>query len=488
MSFFPNMSTFVQIGPLAIRWYAVLMMSGVASTAYFSHRSIKNNGYPSSVLEDLIINCFLVGIVGARLWYCVFFDLGYYLANPIDFLKIYEGGLAIQGGLLAGGLYGYYYCKKNNISFFRMADIIFPNILLGQAIGRWGNFLNQEAHGDVVSPSYFDRFPTFIKEGMHIDGLYYAPTFLYESVLNLIGFFLIKVFIEHINVKNKTMKRGDGLYLYFLWYGWSRLIVESMRTDSLMFMGLRMAQVISVIFIVVGYLGYVGVFRKFQKENKPVILFDLDGTILDTEPAIIETYRYMFKKYRTEEEFTEQLQIDVIGPPLIDMFPTLFPGHDVEELIKEYRVENFRLHETLVKPIDGAIEVLEQLKKDGYHMGVVSAKKKDGVLFGLEQWDMVKYFDSIIGQDCIEHPKPAPDGILKACQEIGLGHDDCIYVGDSANDIKAAHACNAYSIGFVFNKDREVMLIETKPNNVITDLREILEIVKEKKSWTRYMM
>jgi phosphatidylglycerol---prolipoprotein diacylglyceryl transferase len=488
MTFFPDAQRFIQIGSLSITWYAILMISGVGVTFYFSLKEMKKCGYNIEVAEDLAIGCFLWGIVGARLWFCLFFDIGYYLENPIRFLQTYNGGLAIQGGLFAGALYGLYYAKKHKFDFIRLADCIVPNMLIAQAIGRWGNFINQEAHGSAVSEAYFNYFPEFIKNNMFINGTYYAPTFLYESVLNLIGFILIYFVIKKLNNKYHFMKRGDGIWFYLVWYGWSRFIVEGLRTDSLMFGPIRMAQLISVVFIVVGVLGYLGLFKKFIKTKQPVLLFDLDGTLLDTEPAILETYRHLFEKYRTVEEFAREKQLEVLGPPLAKMFPIYFPDKNTDDLIKEYREYNFKIHPEFVKPMNNCEELLKSCKEQGYKIGVVSTKFKDGVKLGLDLFNLTQYVDVVLGQDDVQHGKPNPEGIFKACTELGEGHDSCIYVGDSATDIFAAHNAGVYSIGYIFNEERSQKLKDSKPNVLIHDLIEIKEILKEDHPWTYNMM
>ena len=329
MQFFPDPQTFIAIGSLSIKWYAVIILCGAVLAYSFCVKEIKKMGYKAETAEDLFLGCLICGLIGARLWYCAFYNLEYYLANPLHILYTFEGGLAIQGGLFGGVLFGLWYAHKHKINFMRMADAIVPNVLLAQGIGRWGNFINQEAFGRTVSESFYRFYPEWFKNQMFIQGAYREPTFFYESVGDILGFILI-VFVYK---KFSKPKRGDGVYAYMLWYGAVRLVVEGLRTDSLMLGRLRMAQVISVIFIVVGLLGMLGVFRKLMKNPKPVILFDLDGTLLNTEPAILASYRELFKKYRTEEEFTRDKQLAVLGPSLKAMFAEYFPDQDADQRI-----------------------------------------------------------------------------------------------------------------------------------------------------------
>ncbi|MCI5773143.1 MAG: prolipoprotein diacylglyceryl transferase, partial [Erysipelotrichaceae bacterium] len=315
MEFFPNPKTFLAIGPLSIQWYAVLIIIGISVAYVFSKKDFKENGYKQETLDDLLIGCLLCGIICARLWFCLFWDAEYYFSDISHLLDIRGGGLAIQGGLIGGSLYGLYYAKKHKMSFFRGADVVATNILISQAIGRWGNFINQEAYGQVVSEAYFNWAPAFIKEGMFINGEYRQPTFLWESILDLLGFIVLRFGYK----KYGHGKRGDMTCLYLMWYGVSRFIVESFRTDNLMFLGLRMSRVMALLFVIVGACGLIFI-RLRKNHKKPVVLFDLDGTLLDTKPAILDTYRHLFAKYDKEENFTEAVQIEVQGPPLVDMF------------------------------------------------------------------------------------------------------------------------------------------------------------------------
>ena len=191
MVFFKDLSSFVDIGSFSIKWYAVLILIGAFAAYYVIQKNLTKLGYESSMIDDLFFGSLVSGIVGARLWYVVFYDLQSYLANPISILMTWQGGMAIQGGLLLGALFAFFFLKRKGISFMRFADNIVPNILIAQAIGRWGNFMNQEAYGRVVDEAYFNLFPAFIKNIMFIDGAYREPTFLYESVLNIIGYILI---------------------------------------------------------------------------------------------------------------------------------------------------------------------------------------------------------------------------------------------------------------------------------------------------------
>ena len=163
---------------------------------------------------------------------------------------IWHGGLAIHGGILAGALFVYLYSRKNKLNFIELTDIILPGVIIAQAIGRWGNFFNQEAYGMMVSKELLQKLliPKFIIEGMHINGNYYLPTFFIESIFCIIGFILIMI------ISRKTKKIGYPTSFYLIWYGILRFIIELFRTDSLMLFNIKIACVISVSFILLGLL------------------------------------------------------------------------------------------------------------------------------------------------------------------------------------------------------------------------------------------
>lgn len=484
MEFFPDLQTFIRIGSLDIAWYAVLIMSGAYLAYAVSAKSLKKAGYNIADIENLFFGALITGFAGARLWYVLFYDLASSLKDPISIFMIRDGGLAIHGGLFAGVGFGYWYAKKKNLNFWHMADMIVPNILIAQAIGRWGNFMNQEAYGGIVSESFYNYFPAFIKNIMFINGEYRMPTFFFESVANIIGWLLIYFVVRKLS----TRKRGDMVYAYLMWYGVTRYFIEGMRTDSLTFFHFRIAQLISLGFLFVGVLGYVGFFRRFRKPSKPVILFDFDGTLMDTEGAIKEAYRQVFRNNKPDYVLSEDDLNSFIGPSLVHSFGRFFDEDLIEDLITEYRTINHELHVPMVKPIDHAIEVLETLKEQGYTLGLVSNKARGALEVGLQQWNMNSYFDVILGVDEFETPKPDPKGINDALELLGAQRANSIYVGDAVSDIVAGQRAGSFTIGFVFDKMREQALVEAGPNRVIHDLREILEIVGEDHEWTTDMM
>lgn len=243
----------LSLGPLTITWYSICILLGIILAGIIINREAKKYNIPTSFITNLVFWCVVFGLLGARIYY-VLFNLDYYASSPIEIIKIWNGGLAIHGGIIAGLITLVVYCKKYQVNILKMLDIAVPALLLAQGIGRWGNFFNGEAHGGIVTRSFLEglHLPEFIIDGMHIGGHYYHPTFLYESVFCIIGFFVLFGFRSL-----KKAKLGNTTALYLIWYGVLRFFVESLRTDSLMLGSLKMAQVISIIMVVVGIVMFI---------------------------------------------------------------------------------------------------------------------------------------------------------------------------------------------------------------------------------------
>lgn len=246
-------SVFIDLGFVQIYWYSIFIFLGLFAGGFYALFESKKFGMP----EDFMINLFFylvpISIVGARLYY-VLFNWSYYQSNMNEIFQIWNGGLAIHGAILAGLAWIFIYSKKYKINFARLIDVTVPGLLIGQAIGRWGNFFNQEAYGPIVSLEFLEKLklPQFIIDGMFINGNYNHPTFLYESIWTLIGFIIILVIR-----KNKYIKVGHLTSFYLIWYGAGRFFIESLRTDSLMIGSLKAAQMASVFMIVIGIVIFI---------------------------------------------------------------------------------------------------------------------------------------------------------------------------------------------------------------------------------------
>lgn len=235
----------LQLGPISIRWYAICIVSGLILAVYLSMKEAPRKKIDPDAIIDFILIAFPLAIVGARLYY-VIFEWGYYSQHLSEIFAIWNGGIAIYGGLLTGALVLYLFSRRRLIEPIDFLDIAAPSVMIAQSIGRWGNFFNQEAYGAAVKS--LNYLPSFIRDQMYIDGSYRQPTFLYESIWNLLGFLLILI----LRRKPQFLRQGEVTAFYLIWYGFGRMIIEGMRTDSLMFAGLRVSQWLSMILILVG--------------------------------------------------------------------------------------------------------------------------------------------------------------------------------------------------------------------------------------------
>ncbi len=224
-----------RLGGLEVRWYGILMAVSVALGTWIAIKFARRRGINEDHILNLVLIAAPLGWIGARIYY-VIFNWGYYSQNLSEIPKVWYGGLAIHGGLFAGILAGYLYTRRYRLDFWQIADVMAPSIILGQAIGRWGNFFNQEAYG----------YPTDLPWAMYIDGAYRHPTFLYESLWNL-GVFAVLYWM----FRRPVIRTGEVFLAYLVLYSVGRFWIEALRTDSLWVGPLRAAQVASLLLIFV---------------------------------------------------------------------------------------------------------------------------------------------------------------------------------------------------------------------------------------------
>ncbi len=282
-----EVSNYVDLGFTTVRWYGIIIAFGFTLAVLFGGRT----AYVWKINLDKMIDVLLYGtvsaIIGARLYY-VIFAWDNYKNNLSDIFKIWEGGLAIYGGIIAGILAAFVVCKVEKLNFCNLLDMVGMSLLIGQGIGRWGNYANQEAFGGFTNANwgmmsdkvieYIARNPAQfglenisgkeeIAEYIAQNNLFVHPTFFYESVWCILGFFILYIILK------KFRKFSGQLFLcYGLWYGLERMIVEGMRTDSL-YVGnstLRVSQLISLVLVVVCGTLLIGLTIKYTKNPKPI--------------------------------------------------------------------------------------------------------------------------------------------------------------------------------------------------------------------------
>lgn len=235
------------IGSLDVRWYGIIITLGMVVAVYYSIHRAKQRGVDFDTMLDFALFTILFGVLGARLYWVLFYGN---IRSFYDIISVWDGGLAIYGGIIGGVLAIYFTCRYKKMKFLPMADCIGPGVMIAQAMGRWGNFFNGEAHGGIVeegSPLYFMRMGLYPNDIDGVSGMAYVhPTFLYESLWNVLGFVLINIFYK------KKKFDGEVALWYFTWYGFGRMFIEGLRTDSLMLGPFRISQVVGLICFVAG--------------------------------------------------------------------------------------------------------------------------------------------------------------------------------------------------------------------------------------------
>ena len=226
------------ISGFEIYWYALLIVAGAAGAILIAHAREARLGFKKDTAVDLALAAVPLGLICARAYY-VLFSWEYYAAHPADILSFRQGGMAIYGGVIGGGLGAFIYCRAKKISFAKTADLVAPGLALAQAVGRWGNFVNHEAYGAAVLDPQWQFFPLAVE----IPGAgWHWATFFYESAWCL----CVAAVLLYAEKKRRFRRSGDTFLWYLLLYALERALVEGLRTDSLYLMGLRVSQMLSL--------------------------------------------------------------------------------------------------------------------------------------------------------------------------------------------------------------------------------------------------
>ena len=490
-----------EIFGLEVRWYALWILLGVVVAVILGVKEGKRIGIYSDFIYTGILITLPLAIIGARIWYVLFNLDEFQTFGDVIGLRDGWAGLGIQGGVIMAIIVVFLYCKKTKVSLYKALDLVAPGFLIGQIFGRWGNFCNHELYGPLVENEALFRFflPKFISENMYIEspyllnGLsagYYQPMFLYESLLNLVGLCILLI----ARKKSKKLESGDMLGLYLIWYGIVRTITESFRFEGevLLVGNIRVSIVVSVVFIICG-IAFLILKRKFGprtnylelvdyiKNNKiDTILFDLDGTILDSKELIYRSFVHTFEKYFPNHELTDAELDSFFGPPLASSFGKYTDDpNKINEMIEYYRSYNIEAHDELVSLFPGVKDTLKFLHKHNYKLGVVSAKKTELVNHALEHFNIIQYFDVVIGQDEVSKPKPNPEGIYKACQKLKATRT--LYVGDSVSDIEAGKNAKVKTCAIAYKKDngRAPVLQAADPDYFIDSMYGLTKVLGE---------
>ncbi|APB33031.1 Prolipoprotein diacylglyceryl transferase [Gloeomargarita lithophora Alchichica-D10] len=265
MAFTSPGPTLWQYGPLALRWYGLLIGSAVLLGLNLSQFLAKKRQLDPNLIADLSLALVIFALVGARLYYVVF-QWSYYRQNPLEIVALWHGGLAIHGAILAGLATTWFYARQQKVSLWQLTDLLAPSLALGQMIGRWGNFFNSEAFGvptDLPWKLYipYEHRPPELRQFE-----YFHPTFLYESLWNL----LVLILLLNLFFRYPRLRPGTLTLVYFVAYSVGRLVIEGLRTDSLMLGWLRIAQVVSFAGIAVGGAGLLWLY--YWRQNLPDVI------------------------------------------------------------------------------------------------------------------------------------------------------------------------------------------------------------------------
>ena len=329
-----------KIGTLEMRWYGIIIAVGFVLSLIYAFMRMKEFGIDSDRAIDVILGGAIGALVCARAYF-VIFKWSDYASDPIKALYVWEGGLAIYGGLIGAFVFGLIFCKLRKVRILPMFDLAGAGFLLGQAIGRWGNFVNSEAFGSNTGLPWGmtgEKIVTYLTEnksvlnsmGITVDpNMPVHPTFLYESLWCLIGFILIAVYVKHRKFD------GEIFLMYLCWYGFGRMLIEGLRTDSLMIGSIRVSQLLAAVLFIVSGIIILIVRSKIKRNNDPEYL----KLYVNTEEAEMIRQGTFYKKKgkKTEELEIEQYEEDEEAADEIEQYDEA--GADEPEDTEETSVE-----------------------------------------------------------------------------------------------------------------------------------------------------
>ena len=429
MTFFPDGSTLMTIGGLSIRWYAVTLIAGIIAAYFLIADLMKDHGYGIDTTDEIMILCMIAGVLFGRAFWLIE-NLSEYLKYVPYMFAIGDGGFDILGVMAGAVIFMFFYTQVRHMSILRTLDIVLPAVLLFGIITRTGRAFEQ-------------------------------PTVLILNGLDLIGFALLNYILRPYR---EGRRRGDLTALTLMWAGLTR--------------------VISLVF----HLELVGLILYYIVHNRrptqPIILFDLDGTLMDSHQMVIQCFSYLFKKYGDIRDFTAEKQQEVFGPPLRDEMIKLFPDQDPDQMVAEYSdYQSTFSWSDEVSLFPHVKETLDVLWSEGYKLGVVSSRMTSSCELWLRQLGLAHCFGVVLGRDMYQLSKPAPDGILYAGKKLKRGHDSCIYIGDNVSDVQAAKAAGVFSVAFLSDPTIRAGIEAEQPNIIMTDMRELLDLLDENHEW-----
>lgn len=444
MTFFPDPSTIVAVGGVYIRWFAVTALIGCILGYLYVSDKVKKHGYRQSASDDILMITLVAGILGGRLFW-VLENWRKYRLYVWSVLQLNDGGFEIVGALFAIMFALLLYSKYYRMSFRRTTDTVILGVFVAITFGRLGKCLE-------------------------------VPS-LWISVAMDAGCLALLWLMTRTYREGR--RRGDVTALALILTGLTRAIGCVTQIDPT-----AENCMISCVLAVVAGLTLYGLSRSFPYV-KPVILFDFDGTIMDSEYLVINCFAYLFQKHRSMQDFTKEVQREVFHTSLEEEIAKLFPNENTEVLVREYR--NFQrdiLGKHMVETLPHVKETVKELKDRGYVLGIVTGRITDSCRMWLKDLQIEQYFDVVAGTEQYRHSKPAPDGIIRACELMNVGHDACVYVGDTAADVECGKNAGVYTIGFVTDEEHREEVENAAPNHTIDSFDKILDILQEQHEWS----
>ena len=444
MKFFPDTKTIFTFGNFGLTWYTLTFLISCIFCFLSVSREMTKHGYRQKQCDEIYTFGLVGAVLGGRIGWVLENFHEYYLYAWYVF-RLNDGGMEIITALLGAGIGLYFYCRGHHMSFFRTMDTLSPVLMAGGIIVRIGRCFSQPA--------------------------------IWLNVLINIAVLLL-IYLVYRPYRNGH-KRGDITAIVLLWLGVSRLASHVFKIDDI--------AVNCVWIAVMAEIGGLVLYVRNRKyvAQKPTILFDLDGTIMDSEGMVIHCFMYLFEKYGDPKDFTHEKQLEVFGPPLKDEMKKLFPDRDPDVMVEEYRLyQNSLPKRHVVELLPNTEVVLTELKKQGYILGIVSSRLTDSCEMWLKEFNIRDKFDIVLGRDQYVQAKPSGEGIIKACELLGLGHDSCIYVGDHINDVNAAKDAGVYSVAYISNRENLEKIRDAGPNYIIMELGELLPELESNHAWT----
>ena len=303
---------FTLFGKFDVRWYGLIITTGIILAIAYAAYRFKQEKISFDDLLDMSIFAIIFGVIGARAYY-VLTSLEEY--NSLgEAIAIWNGGIAIYGALIGGGIAVLCVCKHKKLSFFKVADAVAPGVMIAQTLGRWGNFCNGEAFGErvaeghplyflrmgLISANTFEDFKTFAMVYVH-------PTFLYESLWNLVGFILINIFYK------KKKFDGQIFFTYIAWYGFGRMFIELLRTDSLYVGKIRISSLVGLLCFIVGAGLIIWKLVYLKKHGGAPAVAEAEGAssdAIDNNAEYVDVTDKLSSLINNEEESTENKETE----------------------------------------------------------------------------------------------------------------------------------------------------------------------------------